>query len=111
MNARNTGELWVFGYGSLMWRTGFDYLERRQAKLIGARRALCVYSTVHRGTPERPGLVLALDACEGRECAGLAFRVAPAHAAEVHAYLRAREMDRGVYKEAVRPVRVENDLQ
>ena len=51
---------WVFGYGSLMWRPGFDYVERSSATLHGRRRAFCIYSVHHRGTYERPGLVLGL---------------------------------------------------
>ena len=96
-------ELWVFGYGSLMWRPGFPYLECRPATLLGAHRALCVYSWVHRGTRQRPGLVLGLD--RGGACRGMAFRVAEAEAARVVAYLRAREQVTAVYLERHRPIR------
>jgi cation transport protein ChaC len=82
-------ERWVFGYGSLMWRPGFDYLEARPAVLHGWRRAFCVYSIVHRGTCKRPGLVLGL--VPGGQVRGTAFRIAEHAWAETHAYLLDRE--------------------
>jgi cation transport protein ChaC len=103
----DAGDLWVFGYGSLMWRPGFAFEEQVQARLIGAHRALCVYSFDHRGTPERPGLVLGLD--RGGACRGIAFRVAAARRDDTVAYLRAREQTTNVYHEVTRPVWLKDD--
>ncbi len=100
------GDFWVFGYGSLIWRPGFAHVETQRARLFGYRRALCVYSFVHRGTPERPGLVLGLD--RGGSCVGLAFRVAGDLRGEVIAYLRAREQVTQVYLERMLDVRLES---
>jgi cation transport protein ChaC len=101
------GDLWVFGYGSLMWRPGFAFIERVPARLIGEHRALCVYSFVHRGTPEKPGLVLGLD--RGGACRGIAFRVAARQRVATVAYLRAREQVTSVYREVMRSVWLENE--
>ena len=95
-------DLWVFGYGSLMWRPGFDFVEKAPAALIGAHRSLCIYSFHHRGTQDHPGLVLGLD--EGGACRGIAFRVAPAHADATLSYLRDREQVTSVYVEKMKPV-------
>ena len=53
--------MWVFGYGSLLWNPGFEPIEQMRADLPGYRRSFCMLSIHHRGTPEDPGLVLALD--------------------------------------------------
>lgn len=97
-------DLWVFGYGSLMWRPDFEYVERVPALLKGVHRAFCVYSTRYRGTPERPGLVLGLD--HGGSCQGLAFRIEAAKIAETYAYLTRREMMNRVYRESMRVLRL-----
>src|SRR6201991_5207910 len=103
------GDLWVFGYGSLMWRPGFEFIEKVPARLIGEHRALCVYSFVHRGTPEKPGLVLGLD--RGGACRGIAFRVAEKNREATVDYLRAREQVTSVYREVMRSVWLENEAR
>ena len=100
---RDADDLWVFGYGSLMWRPGFAFEERRPAVVRGYHRSLCIFSHVHRGTPERPGLVLGLD--RGGACRGVAFRVAGERREATLAYLREREQVTAVYLEAWLPAR------
>jgi cation transport protein ChaC len=92
------GEKWIFGYGSLMWRPGFPFVERRMARLHGRRRAFCIYSVHHRGTHERPGLVLGLAA--GGSVVGAAYRVADSDWQAVYDYLREREQPTETYFEA-----------
>jgi cation transport protein ChaC len=89
---------WVFGYGSLMWRPDFPYVERQPATLHGRRRAFCIYSVHHRGVPDRPGLVLGL--APGGAVRGAAYRVAEAEWASVYAYLHDREQPTETYVEA-----------
>jgi cation transport protein ChaC len=102
-------DFWVFGYGSLMWRPGFDHEQALQARLFGHHRALCVRSFVHRGTPQRPGLVLGLD--RGGSCHGVAFRVRPENREAVIEYLRGRELVTHVYREATRRLRLDTGQQ
>jgi glutathione-specific gamma-glutamylcyclotransferase len=90
-------QFWVFGYGSLMWRPGFDFIRSEPALVRGYHRRLCVYSYVHRGTPEQPGLVLGLD--RGGSCHGIGFQVALEKWDDTLSYLRAREQVTSVYLE------------
>lgn len=94
-----TRPLWVFGYGSLLWNPGFPVEEQRLATLHGFQRSFCMSSIHHRGTEERPGLVLALDPHEDAFCNGLAFRVPDAEAEATIAYLRDRELISSAYVE------------
>ncbi|MGH1419693.1 MAG: gamma-glutamylcyclotransferase [Hyphomicrobiaceae bacterium] len=96
--------MWVFGYGSLMWRPGFDVEERVHARAIGFRRCFCLQSVHHRGNEQRSGLVLGLD--RGGSCEGMAFRVAPENQSETLRYLREREQVNGVYREAHIPLSI-----
>ena len=99
-----SGERWVFGYGSLMWRPGFAFAERVPATLYGRRRAFCIYSVHHRGTYERPGLVLGL--APGGSVRGMAYRVTEADWAGTYAYLVDREQPTETYVEARREARL-----
>ena len=96
--------LWVFGYGSLMWDPGFDFTERQIARLDGYHRSFCMRSVHHRGTAEKPGLVLALDAAEGHHCDGIALSVAPEGRDATIEYLRERELISSAYLEMTHPV-------
>ncbi len=100
--AAKPDDLWVFAYGSLMWRPGFAHVEAVPAHLDGYARAFCIYSLHYRGTFERPGLVLGL--ARGGHCQGLAFRVAAEAAVDTRRYLRHRELIYGVYREVRVPV-------
>ena len=93
------GDLWVFGYGSLLWNPGFPVAETRVARLHDWRRSFCMSSIHHRGTREAPGLVLALDHAPGAVCHGIAFRVSAPDAGATLIYLRERELISSAYLE------------
>jgi cation transport protein ChaC len=92
-------DIWIFGYGSLMWNPGFEHAESHTALLYGWHRSFCVYSHRYRGTPDQPGLVLGLD--RGGSCRGIVYRVARVRARDTLSYLWDREMVLGVYRPRV----------
>ncbi|MEJ2029048.1 MAG: gamma-glutamylcyclotransferase [Maritimibacter sp.] len=92
-------DLWVFGYGSLLWNPGFEHVETALAQLPGYARSFCMSSIHHRGSEEKPGLVLALDEQAGASCNGLAFKVAPGTHEVTMEVLRERELISSAYLE------------
>jgi cation transport protein ChaC len=98
------GDLWVFGYGSLMWSPDFPFAERKAGRVHGYHRSLCILSSRYRGTPDKPGLVMGL--CPGGSCRGMAFRSPASKAKEVVDTLWKREMLNNVYMPKFVPVTV-----
>jgi glutathione-specific gamma-glutamylcyclotransferase len=94
-------DLWLFGYGSLIWNPGLPTVEAVRSKVHGYHRGLYLWSRVNRGTPEQPGLVLALD--RGGSCTGMAFRLAAEGAMEHLKVLWRREMAMASYRPAWLP--------
>ncbi|HEX7387627.1 MAG TPA: gamma-glutamylcyclotransferase [Castellaniella sp.] len=88
-------DVWIFGYGSLIWRPEFDFVEARRARIHGYHRSLCLWSRINRGTPDCPGLVFSLDL--GGSCTGRAYRIAGARVAAIMPRLWAREMPSAAY--------------
>ncbi len=93
----NSGEIWVFAYGSLIWRPCFEYADRLKATLSGYRRRFSVWTVMARGTPAEPGLALALEEGDG-SCHGVAYRLAPDHALAGLEALWAREILTSIYR-------------
>ncbi|MEM7190388.1 MAG: gamma-glutamylcyclotransferase [Pseudomonadota bacterium] len=106
---KQPSEFWVFGYGSLIWKPGFDCAERRVARLDGYQRRFALTSEYYRGTPERPGLVLGLDRVPGTSCVGVALRAHPEEERRVRDYLADRELVSYAYFETLYPVTLLDD--
>lgn len=102
-NCRDGVDVWVFGYGSLMWDPGFYFSEVRLAELEGYQRRFSFRTNVGRGTPEFPGLMMSLEARPGR-CKGLAFRISGDIAEHECTIVWRREMIRGSYGPLLLPV-------
>ena len=93
--SRPEGDAWVFAYGSLIWNPTVHSLERRTVHVFGWHRAFCLSVSAGRGSPEVPGLVLALD--QGGECGGVAYRIEPSVLRDELEILWRREMVSGSY--------------
>ncbi len=95
LDARPEGDLWLFAYGSLIWNPTIHSVERRVARIDGWHRSFCLSTIAGRGSPERPGLVLALD--EGGSCTGIALRLDERELDGELSLLWQREMVTGAY--------------
>lgn len=99
--------MWVFGYGSLLWNPGFPVARSERATLHGYARSFCMSSIHHRGTEEKPGLVLALDEQESANCKGLALAVEAGHEERTLHELRERELISSAYLERMLDVHLD----
>jgi cation transport protein ChaC len=99
--------LWVFAYGSLIWKPDFSFDERLPARVHGYHRRLCLWSVINRGTPQCPGLVAGLD--RGGSCAGVAYRVPAGAVRAQFAQLWQREMAMNSYEPRLIDCRLPDD--
>lgn len=88
-------DIWIFGYASLVWRPEFEYIESRRGTLLGYHRSLCLWSSVNRGTPERPGLVFGL--AESGVCEGTVYKLSNDNLMDKMRRLWQREMPNSSY--------------
>ena len=91
--------MYVFGYGSLIWDPGFEFEASEPAEIKGYKRSFSMWSIHHRGTIDKPGLVLALEKSPNKNCKGIAFEINPKHSLQVLRYLRDRELVSSAYQE------------
>ncbi|MFL2684483.1 MAG: gamma-glutamylcyclotransferase [Amylibacter sp.] len=104
----NGQDIWIFGYGSLVWQPGFEYAQQEIGRLQNYKRSFCMWSIHYRGTPKNKGLVLALDKVQGAVCEGLLFRVRAKNVDKVLAYLRKRELISEAYLEVIIDVELDS---
>ena len=88
--------LWIFGYGSLMWNPAIHFTARTTGQIFGHHRRFCLWSTLGRGSPENPGLMLALD--RGGSCHGVVYEIAPTAAPTELDILFRRELMTSAYR-------------
>jgi glutathione-specific gamma-glutamylcyclotransferase len=89
-------DIWLFGYGSLMWNPAIEYAEQRAGTVNGWHRRFCLWLHMGRGSPDNPGLMLALE--RGGRCAGILFRIPAAHARNELLLAWRRELFTGAYR-------------
>jgi len=99
-------DIWVFGYGSLIWKPGFEFAHKEIGRLQNYKRSFCIWSIHYRGTPEHMGLVLALDKVQGSNCDGLLFKIKAKNVEKVLSYLRKRELISDAYLEVIVDVKL-----
>ncbi|MDC0461851.1 gamma-glutamylcyclotransferase [Alphaproteobacteria bacterium] len=102
-------DIWIFGYGSLIWNPSFNFNARKQAHLFGYHRRFCLRTTITRGSPEKPGLVLGLD--RGGSARGIIFRMPASIAASECDVIWKREMLNGAYTPSWVKVRADDGTQ
>ncbi|KZL01321.1 MULTISPECIES: gamma-glutamylcyclotransferase [unclassified Pseudovibrio] len=100
--------LWVFGYGSLIWHPGFEPVEQVPARLDGWKRRFCLCSLRYRGTFEKHGLVLALDAAPDAYCSGVALGIPRDGQEKVLEDLRKRELFNPAYREIITTLKLQD---
>ncbi len=101
-------ELWIFGYGSLIWRPAFEHDRRQAAGLAGYERRFCQASHDHRGTPALPGRVVTLLPVPGSVCRGMAYKLPDRGRGEILEYLDHREQDG--YERLYAPLHMEGGM-